>query len=135
MSVETSVPKELKVYTQSISRLKEIKKVAYNCGIPEQNSFQRAMRRGVAFPGITKLSIPMVAELFENYNAMVPHFEVETESTTHVLDIDFENLTENQQHAYRIVQDGIKRQDEDLRNGEEQQILAAGVDQDFFGKM
>jgi len=108
----THVPRELRTYNQSVSRLKKMKKVVYQIGSNEQPGFQRAMRRGFVYPQITGIKIFLSAEELPNYFRLEPYFDPET---SHDIDphSEFEHLTGIEQQTYRMVQDEIRREDEE----------------------
>lgn len=93
------VEKELRTYSKATSRLKDLKKVVYNLDEAEQSGFQKAMKKNIAFPGITALKLDLSLEeppnipRFEPFLSPEASFDMDTSSSeeSFLFDSDYES--------------------------------------------
>ena len=118
------VSNELQTLSDSVSRLKEMKKITFHTNYSEQRGLQRAMRRGFVYPGITGLRIDLDGPQFTHFYRMEEFFaeEKETERIYEYEDdpsLSWENMSRYQKQIYRSVIENIKKEDlrmeDDLR--------------------
>jgi len=93
---EKQVPRELRIYDQSVSRLKNVKQIIYNVHNNERAGLQRAMIRGSVYPGITGLKLKL---LNPRYGDAYREPVIEEEKQ-----IDYEHMTKAQKRACREIQ-------------------------------
>jgi len=101
------VPKELRTFDQSVSRLKNMDKIIYNVHENERLGLQRAMSRGSMYPGITGLKVCLSIENFVNQGHFMMFIDGET-SQIEEAPFDFENMTRAQERVYGLVQQGLR---------------------------
>ena len=112
---EKHVEKEVMIYSQSASRNKNLKELVYELSEGEQSGFQRAMKRGLVYPGITGLKFSLGSSGFPDYEQMGPFFGAETNNGEEVEYIfpEFKEMSEDEKCAYKRVQNDLKRRDEE----------------------
>jgi len=115
----TFVPKELMLYSKSASRLKKINTVTCYLQLYEQAGLQRAMRRGVIYPGITGITVDLRSTTFPNYELMANFFRGESihDANTHgesLEVLDRGNMTTEEQLVYKITQLCMKKKDQGI---------------------
>jgi len=112
---ENMVPRELRIYSQSVSRLKDLNQMSYNVNADDQPGFQRAMRRGFVYPGITGLKISLNPHALPHFHQTELFFEPEEpeQDIDFSFSFDLKNMTGGQKRVYRRIQDDIRREDEE----------------------
>lgn len=129
---KSSVSKELYIYSQSASRLKDLKQMCYNVSNNEQAGFQRTMRRGFVYPGITGLRIDIERFGFAHLHQIWPFFEQEDADLSQDFSFDVKNMTTAQKRVYKRVQNDIKREDKEKKDDFPGPVKVLNNDEDFF---
>ena len=94
------IQKELAIYSRSVKRLKEMKRMTYSPTEDDECAgLQRALRRGFVYPGITGLNL----YLWKNQNL--------GDMIDEDLFLDFEKMTPHEQNIYRRVKNEIRERD------------------------
>ena len=145
-SQQRHVEKEMMTYSQSASRLKNMKELVYDFEFFEQSGFQRAMRRGLVYPRITGLKMYMNEHYLADYYKLQSYFEAESSDDEEYSFLDFKDMNKNQKRAYKMLQNDIKIEDEEknddlvLKNNPQEDFdspdenvqFPKGISQDFI---
>jgi len=129
------VENELQAYSQSVSRLKNTKKIGYSFSYAEGAGFQRLMRRGnFLYKGITELKMRLSMFTLPGYMEMTPYFDYE-DSVGSESSFDFDDMNAQEEYIYGVIKEEIQQRDNeassnDLYNFEDDGRLFA-FDQDF----
>jgi len=100
---DTPIPRELRTYDDSVSRLKNLEKIIYNPHHDELRGLQRAMIRGSVFPRITGLKLSLLNERFPDQDRQEEEAGLDEE-----IWVNYENLTKTQEPSYRLIRDAFR---------------------------
>ncbi len=92
------------MYSQSASRLKDLKQMYYHPNSHDQAGFQRMMRRGLIYPGITGLRVDINRLGFLHLHHIWDFFEQEDADMSMDFSFDVKNMTAAQKRIYKRVQ-------------------------------
>jgi len=114
------VQRELRTYSQSVSRLQNVNRIGYSLGIGEEQSFQRAVRKGIIYPGITELQMCLSVLTFANYLQMTDYLKHE-HSIDGDLGFDFNDMNDEEKLSHAIIKSEIRRNDQGKEDDDEKQ--------------